>query len=165
VLSLAGVDYLLGAGQPLQLFSAGINAGDGMMLLGASAYALYGILYRRWSPPFGQWLNLYVQVLLAVVLLLPLAATSGSMAVPAAGLPLVLFAGFGSSILAAYFWMRGLEQLGSERTAIFMNLLPLFTALLASVALGEMIHAYHWIGGGLILAGVALSQKRVAASA
>lgn len=164
-LSLAGVCHLLGAGNPLRLFGTGINAGDGMMLLGASAYAFYGILYRRWSPPFGQWLNLYVQVLMAVVLLLPLAASSGSLAVSPASLPLVLFAGIGSSILAAYFWMRGLQQLGSERTAIFMNLLPLFTALLASITLGEVIHAYHWVGGGLILAGVALSQRRSEASA
>lgn len=164
-LSLGGVCYLLGAGDPLRLFGNGINAGDGMMLLGASAYALYGILFRRWSPAFGQWLNLYVQVLIAVVLLMPLAASSGSLSVSAAAVPMVLFAGIGSSIFAAYLWMRGLHQLGSERTAIFMNLLPLFTALIASIVLGEVIHSYHWVGGGLILAGVALSQKRVVASA
>lgn len=162
-LSLAGVLYLLGAGNPANLLGNGINLGDGLMLLGAAAYALYGILFKRWSPPFGPWLNLYVQALLAVALLTPLATTAETLAVPARGLPLVLFAGLGSSVLAAYFWMRGLQQLGSERTAIFMNLLPLFTALIASAVLGERIHAYHWLGGGLILLGVALSQRRPAA--
>jgi drug/metabolite transporter (DMT)-like permease len=71
---------------------------------------------------------------------------------------LVLFAGIASSVLAAYFWMRGIERLGSERTAIFMNLLPLFTALIASALLGETIQAHHWLGGGLILLGVSLTQ-------
>lgn len=164
-LSLTGVLYLLGAGNPARLLSNGINVGDGLMLLGAAAYALYGILFKRWSPPFGQWLNLYVQVLLAVALLAPLATTAETLAVPTRGMPLVLFAGVGSSVLAAYFWMRGLQQLGSERTAIFMNLLPLFTALFASVTLGEQIHAYHWLGGGLILLGVTLSQRKPAPAA
>lgn len=163
VLSLAGVLYLLGAGDPARLLGSGINLGDGLMLLGAACYALYGILFKRWSPPFGQWLNLYVQALLAVALLTPLAMTAETLAVPARGVPLVLFAGLGSSVLASYFWMRGLQQLGSERTAIFMNLLPLCTALIAAVTLGERIHAYHWLGGGLILLGVAVSQRRPAA--
>jgi drug/metabolite transporter (DMT)-like permease len=159
-LSLAGVLYLLGQGQPLNLLAAGINRGDGLMLLGSTAYALYGILLKRWAPPFGLWLNLYVQVLLAVLLLSPLALTASSLAIPAQGIGLLLFAGIASSVLAAYFWMRGIAQLGSERTAIFMNLLPLATALLASATLGESIHAYHWLGGGLILLGVSLAQGR-----
>lgn len=156
--SLTGVLYLLGAGNPLSLLAGGVNRGDALMLLGSASYALYGILFKRWAPPFGQWLNLYVQVVLAVLMLMPVAATAHSMAIPPAGVPLVLFAGIASSILASYFWMRGIQALGSDRTAIFMNLLPLFTALLASVTLGETIHGYHWLGGGLILLGVSLSQ-------
>lgn len=159
-LSLAGVLYLLGQGHPLNLLAAGMNQGDGLMLLGSTAYAMYGILLRRWAPPFGLWLNLYVQVLLAVLLLSPLALTASSLAIPAQGIGLVLFAGIASSVLAAYFWMRGIAQLGNERTAIFMNLLPLLTALLASATLGETIHAYHWLGGGLILLGVSMAQGR-----
>ncbi|MDC7708677.1 DMT family transporter [Vogesella indigofera] len=161
-LSLAGVLYLLGHGDPASLLAGGINRGDALMLIGSASYALYGILYKRWAPPFGQWLNLYGQVLLAVAMLTPLAASADSLTIPAAGIPLVLFAGIASSILAAYFWMRGLQQLGSERTAIFMNLLPLFTALIASLLLGETIHTYHWLGGGLILLGVSLTQGSLA---
>ncbi len=160
-LSLAGVLYLLGHGDPASLLAGGINHGDGLMLIGSASYALYGILYKRWAPPLGPWLNLYSQVLLAVVMLTPLAASADSLAIPAAGIPLVLFAGIASSILAAYFWMHGLQRLGSDRTAIFMNLLPLFTALIASLSLGETIHAYHWLGGGLILLGVSLTQGGV----
>ncbi|MGQ5524926.1 DMT family transporter [Chitinimonas sp. PSY-7] len=156
--SLAGVLYLLGQGNPLSLLASGINHGDAMILIGSASYALYGILLKRWAPPFGPWLNLYVQVVLGVVMLIPVALTAHSMAIPSQGIGMVLFAGIGASVLAAYLWMRGIAQLGSERTAIFMNLLPLFTALIASVSLGETIQAYHWIGGGLILLGVSLTQ-------
>lgn len=156
--SLLGVLYLLGRGHPASLFDGGVNRGDVLVLIGSAAYALYNILYRRWAPPFGQWLNLYLQALLAVVMLLPLAFTARSLAIPQQGIGMVLFAGIGASIVAMYWWMLGLARLGSERTVVMMNLLPVFTALMVSAMLGETIHGYHWIGGGLILLGVSLVQ-------
>ena len=131
-----------------------------MMLLGAASYALYGLLIRRWQLPFGPWLNLYLQILLAVLLLIPVALSADSLAIPAQGWSMVLFAGLASSIFAAYCWMRGLATLGAERTSVFMNLMPLCTALIAVIALGEPIHGYHLLGGGLILTGVMLSQLK-----
>ncbi|MCY9834790.1 DMT family transporter [Aeromonas media] len=159
-LSLFGVLWLLGQGNPLALLHSGINPGDGMMLLGAASYALYGLLIRRWQLPFGPWLNLYVQILLAVLLLIPVALNADSLAVPAEGWGLVLFAGIASSLFAAYCWMRGLSTLGAERTSVFMNLMPLCTALIAVITIGEPIHGYHLLGGGLILTGVMISQFR-----
>lgn len=159
-LSLFGVFWLLGQGEPLALLHTGINPGDGMMLLGAASYALYGLLIRRWQLPFGPWLNLYLQILLAVLLLVPVALSAESLAVPREGWGMVLFAGIASSLFAAYCWMRGLASLGPERTSVFMNLMPLCTALIAVITLGEPIHGYHLLGGGLILGGVMLAQLK-----
>ncbi|MFM5585854.1 DMT family transporter [Aeromonas rivipollensis] len=159
-ISLFGVLWLLGKGNPLALLHDGINPGDGLMLLGSASYALYGLLIRRWQLPFGPWLNLYLQILLAVLLLIPVALSADSLAVPAEGWGLVLFAGLASSLLAAYCWMRGLASLGAERTSVFMNLMPLCTALIAVTSLGEPIHGYHLLGGGLILIGVMISQLK-----
>lgn len=159
-LSLFGVLWLLGQGEPLALLHTGINPGDGMMLLGAASYALYGLLIRRWQLPFGPWLNLYLQILLAVLLLVPVALSAESLAVPREGWGMVLFAGIASSLFAAYCWMRGLASLGPERTSVFMNLMPLCTALIAVITLGEPIHGYHLLGGGLILGGVMLAQLK-----
>jgi drug/metabolite transporter (DMT)-like permease len=159
-LSLFGVLWLLGQGEPQALLHTGINPGDGMMLLGAASYALYGLLIRRWQLPFGPWLNLYLQILLAVLLLVPVALSAESLAVPREGWGMVLFAGIASSLFAAYCWMRGLASLGPERTSVFMNLMPLCTALIAVITLGEPIHGYHLLGGGLILGGVMLAQLK-----
>lgn len=159
-LSLFGVFWLLGQGEPLALLHSGINPGDGMMLLGAASYALYGLLIRRWQLPFGPWLNLYLQILLAVLLLVPVALSAESLAVPREGWGMVLFAGIASSLFAAYCWMRGLATLGPERTSVFMNLMPLCTALIAVITLGEPIHGYHLLGGSLILGGIMLAQRK-----
>ncbi len=158
VVSLLGVLYLLGRGDLGHLFVGGVNHGDVLVLIGVMSYALYNILYRRWALPFGQWLNLYVQVLMAVVMLVPVALTAHSLAIPAKGIGLVVFAGIASSIIASYLWMQGLKRIGSERTAVLMNLMPVFTAAMAAAMLGETVHGYHWIGGGLVLLGVSLAQ-------
>lgn len=48
---------------------------------------------------------------MAVVVLLPLALTAQSLAIPARqGVGLVLFAGIASSIVATYWWMLGLAR-------------------------------------------------------
>lgn len=40
-----------------------------------------------------------------------------------------------------------------------MNVVPVFTAIIAVLFLHEQLHAYHWIGGGLTLVGVILAQR------
>jgi len=61
-------------------------------------------------------------------------------------------------VVLPFFWLRGIEHLGPARCAVFMNLLPLFTALGAILLLGESIRPYHVIGGGITLAGVVCVQ-------
>jgi len=39
-----------------------------------------------------------------------------------------------------------------------MNLLPLFTALIAVLLLGEHLQMFHYIGGGLTLLGILIAQ-------
>jgi hypothetical protein len=52
-------------------------------------------------------------------------------------LPLILYAGSVASVVLPFFWIRGVEQLGPNRCAIFMNLLPVLTAGAAIATLGE----------------------------
>ncbi len=57
-----------------------------------------------------------------------------------------------------FLWIRGVQQLGLSRCAIFMNLLSVPTAAAAIVMLGEPVRPFHVIGGGQALAGVSCAQ-------
>lgn len=70
----------------------------------------------------------------------------------------MIYTGLFASALAPGLWNHALAVIGAERVAVFMNLTPLFTGLLAVVLLGEALHGYHAIGGGLILVGIAVVQ-------
>ncbi|MBO9356303.1 EamA family transporter [Bordetella petrii] len=160
VLSLAGLAVLLGEGDPARLLAMDGNLGDALMGLAALAYALYGVLLRRWPMPIGLWQSLYVQVLFGIALQLPSFLLAPASPLNAANLPLVLYAGIFPSLFAPYLWMQGVRWLGPSRASIFLNLMPVATVAIAAAMLGEVPRAYHVAGGLMALAGVSLAQWR-----
>jgi drug/metabolite transporter (DMT)-like permease len=56
--------------------------------------------------------------------------------------------------------MMGIHRLGASRTALFINLVPVLVAVLAWAILGEQLHGYHAIGGGLALLGVGIGLRQ-----
>jgi drug/metabolite transporter (DMT)-like permease len=160
ILSLAGLIYLVSAGDPGVLIRQGVHLGDLLMLTAAAVYALYSVLVKHWRLPLSSWQSTYLQALCALTIMFPafLATPAPLRQLDSATLPLIAYAGGLASVVLPFFWLRGIEHLGPSRCAIFMNLLPLFTALGAILLLGEPIQAYHLIGGGITLAGVVFAQ-------
>ncbi len=159
VLSLFGLVWLVSTGDPLSLLQHGLDRGELMMFLASVSYALYGVLTKHWSIPLPNWQSLYVQIAFAVLLLLPNFLLTKDIQLNANNIPLVLFAGIPASILAPYLWIQGVIKLGANTTSIFMNLAPVFTAIIAILVLHEKMHSYHLIGGGITLLGVVLAQQ------
>src|SRR5690625_16918 len=71
---------------------------------------------------------------------------------------LILYAGIPASIITTFLWMRAIRQIGASQASIFINLMPLFSALIAMAFLGERIAPFHLVGGVLVLAGVLMAQ-------
>ncbi|KGA74979.1 eamA-like transporter family protein [Yersinia enterocolitica] len=159
VLSLGGLVWLVSAGNPAQLLQHGIGKGELMMFGASASYALYGVLTKRWAIQLPNWQSLYIQIVFGVVLLLPNFLLAADVQLTAQNIPLVLFAGIPASIIAPYLWIHGVMRLGANTASIFMNLTPVFTAIIAVTFLHEQLHSYHLIGGGITLAGVILAQR------
>ena len=66
-LSFLGLLYLVGQGEMLSVFQHGIHVGDGLMLLAAFSYALYGVLLRHWKVPLPAWQSTFVQSIFALL--------------------------------------------------------------------------------------------------
>jgi drug/metabolite transporter (DMT)-like permease len=160
LLSFAGLLYLVGRGDPGAILREGVHMGDLLMLLAAASYALYGVLLRHWKLSIPVWQAVYMQAIAALVFMLPqfLLLPAGSAALDARTLPLIGYSGIGSSILLSFLWIEGVKKLGPTRCSIFINLLPVLTAVFAILWLHESMQAYHLIGGGVALAGVLLTQ-------
>ena len=131
LLSLFGLAVLIGRGHPLALFDNGVVVGDVLMLLATVAYGLYGVMLRRWAVPLRTWQLLYIQVLMAVLLLLPGFVFGHHSPVTSGNLPVLLYAGIAASIVSQFLWMRGVAHLGASRCSVFVNLMPVFTVIIA----------------------------------
>ncbi|WP_275285781.1 DMT family transporter [Halomonas elongata] len=156
--ALIGVALLLGSGNPLSLLDLEIASGDALMLVAATCYALYGVMLKRWSFDLPPWVLLYGQVICAVLILLPPYLLGPMTPVNLGNVGLILYAGIPASIVTTYLWMLAIRRIGASRASIFINLMPLFSAVIAMVALGERLAAYHVLGGALVLAGVIMAQ-------
>lgn len=159
VLSFGGLLWLVSAGEPGQLLQHGIGKGELMMFAASASYALYGVLTKRWAITLPNWQSLYVQILFGVLLLLPNFLMATDVQLTRENIPLVLFAGIPASIIAPFLWIQGVMRMGANTASIFMNLAPVFTAVIAVIFLHEQLHSYHLIGGGITLIGVIVAQR------
>lgn len=159
ILSFAGLVWLISGGQPVMLFESGVGKGELMMLTAAIAYALYGVLTKRWAIVLPVWQSLYMQILFGTLLLLPGFLLADDITLNANNIWLVVFAGIPASVIAPFVWIQGVMKLGASKAALFMNLTPVFTAMISVLFLHESLHNYHIIGGGASLLGVILAQR------
>ena len=158
LLALLGVLVLLGRGDPLSLLELQVALGDLLMVVAATCYALYGVMLKRWPMDLPPWILLYAQVVFAVLFLLPPYLMGPMTPVDGQNIGLILYAGIPASIITTFLWMRAIRQIGASQASIFINLMPLFSALIAMAFLGERIALFHLVGGILVLAGVLMAQ-------
>jgi drug/metabolite transporter (DMT)-like permease len=64
------------------------------------------------------------------------------------------------SLIAYLFFNRGVELLGSATAGLYLNIMPVIGAMLAVVFLSEPFRWFHFLGMGLIGAGI-VSAARV----
>jgi len=159
LVSLVGVVTVVSAGHPANLLAQGLNGGDLLMLLATVAYALYSFLLKKWQLRLPPMQVLYLQVLVAIVVLLPLFLLSDKTGLSSRNIGLVLYACMLASMIAPLVWMQAVHRLGPSRTTLFFNLLPVLTAVIAAVVLDEQLASYHLTGGLLTLAGVVLAER------
>ncbi len=161
VISLSGLVYMLSKGNPTNLLTNGIQHGDGLMFISSLAYALYSILLNKWKLPLKPWASIFSQVAIATLLQLPLLLSSDSYVITTDALPMVLFAAAFASVLAPWFWLKGVQRIGASQATLFMNLVPVFTVAISLVFLGQSPTIYHLIGGAFVFIGLLLAQVKI----
>lgn len=155
VVAFVGVTVVLTGGDLGQLVEQGFGIGDVLVLGSVLAWTVYSLISRRLvTPPITATA---VQAVFAVVTMLPVIALTGA-SLPSTGagaLGLAYIVLFPS--MAGYaLWNIGAAKVGPSRAGIFLNLLPVFTVVIA-LALGATLQLPAVIGGALVIAGVYLT--------
>lgn len=163
-----GACYIVIRGDIQRLKDLEFVIGDLIMLLAVILYAIYTALLRK-RPDIHPLSFLTTTFAVGVVFLLPpylWEIQSGPPLVLSQSVILsLIYVAFFPSILAYLCWNRGIYEIGANRAGLYINLLPLFTALLAMFFLEERFQAYHIAGiffifSGLLLFNLPLQRKK-----
>lgn len=157
-----GVVLVITKGQIQTLLRLEISPGDGIILLGSLAWALNMVGTRRLVHNATAIETTSYSMLFGTLALLPLgfifenplqSLATASLNVHAA----VVYLALCGSLLAYLLWFNGLEKIGSVRTAIFFNLAPVFTMLVATLT-GTAPNVWQLAGAAWVILGVLLAS-------
>lgn len=137
--------------------------GDILMLAACVLYAGYTLALRRRPPlpPLVFFTTLAIVACISSLALLAAEAAAGAVIWPTwKGWALIAYVTVFPSLVSQLFFMRGVELIGPARAGIFVNLVPVFAAILAVVILGEAFQPYHGVAMALVLGGIWLAERR-----
>lgn len=168
LISLLGAALVIARGDLATLGRLTIGRGDLLVFVGMSFWALYTVLIR-WRPLGLDPLSLLgVTTAFGVLFHLPLvlaeASAVGLFTPSLSAWPAMLYLAIFPSILAYVFWNRSVAALGPSTTGMFMHLMPVFSAGLAVIFLGETLAWYHPVAFAIIIAGIVLVTTQVGAA-
>lgn len=163
MVTLVGVVTVVFKGDFARAAALTINRGELLMLLACALYAMYTIGLSN-CPKVGALALLTVMAASAFVVSLPLAVAEyvyGAFQAPTTtGWILVGLIALLPSFLAQIFYIKGVELIGPGRAGVFVNLVPVFAAILSVAYLGEVFEAYHAVALALVLGGIWLSERK-----
>jgi drug/metabolite transporter (DMT)-like permease len=162
LVTVAGVAVVASQGDPRRLVALGVNLGDAMLLIACVFYAYYTLGLRR-RPAVSNISLLAALALAALLTSIPPflweAARDGLRLPSLRGFETLLYASLGVAFLSQLCFMRGVQLIGPGRAGVFVNLVPIFGALMAVGFLGEPLAAYHLVALALVIGGIALAQR------
>jgi drug/metabolite transporter (DMT)-like permease len=168
VLSIAGVLVVMCRGSLAELAALRLVAGDVYMILATIAWSFYSwlLMQQKDVPALRADWAAFLLAQVGFGVLWSAALAGGEWAIQdvhiAWSWPVVaalLYVAIGPAIIAMRCWGAGVQRAGPSLGAFFINLTPLFTALLSSAFLGEAPHLYHVVAFGMIVGGIAVSAR------
>lgn len=162
LLCIAGVIFLISSGHLENLIHFRFTAGDGWVLMAGFSFAVYNTLVKKKPAGISPLSFLAAIFTLGTVLLFPFYIAELGQASPVAWnfslLLVILYLGVGASVLSFLFWNKAINCLGAGRTALFGNLIPVFSSIEASLILGEKFTKIHAMSMVLVFAGIVIAN-------
>jgi drug/metabolite transporter (DMT)-like permease len=146
----------------MNLLSLQFSKGDGWVLLAAFSFAMYNTLVKKKPQGITGISFLFTVFLFGTILLIPFFLWERNVN-PAIVwnmnlIWIILYLGAGASVISFLIWNKAIVILGAGRTALFGNLIPVFSSLEAMIFLHEEFTMVHVISAVLVLAGLLIAN-------
>jgi len=158
--TLGLVSVVLGSGAAVGV-GTGLG-GDLLILFATVCWSAYTVGNKPMVDRYGAvtataW-TMAIGAVIIVVLGAPAALRHDLRTVPVAGWAAIGYSALFALVLAFLFWYRGVEKLGSTRTATYSNFQPVIVLLLSWPLLHETPTLWQILGAGGIFTGIFLTR-------
>lgn len=161
-LCITGVLFLLAKGDFSNLLSFQFSEGDLWVLLAAFCFAVYNTLVRKKPAAISALSFLLAIFSIGTILLLPFfiwefhyrQSVMWSMSLTW----VIIYLSVGASVICFWIWNIAIQKLGAGRTALFGNLIPIFSSIEAVLWLHERFTINHIISMAIVLMGLVIAN-------
>ena len=164
LLSVIGISSIISNADINKILALNFNKGDLWMLVCVICWSFYSTLLKKHSFKFSQFTLIQLMVSVGILFLIPQFFYEKSIGLETnfnTPFFIILFYVVMFPALAAYYcWQKGVEIVGPNRATMFIQLMPLLSAVLAILIFQEKFELYHFIGASFILSGIYLSNKK-----
>jgi len=160
LVSLAGVFFVIY--EPAGGFSAN-PLGVALMFMAVFAAICYATVLRKIPTHYSTLSVIFYQSLFGLVFFIPTFlitdfSTIKTLIVTREALVSLIMLSVFASVVAFVLFAWAVRQVGVARTNVFVNLIPVFTAILSWLILNEMITLLKWFGIFVVVFGLFVSQ-------
>ncbi|HVI42507.1 MAG TPA: DMT family transporter, partial [Anaerovoracaceae bacterium] len=156
LLTITGADM-----KTLQNFS--LNVGDIWMLAAVTAWAAYGVFSKSKGKDIPPIVLTYYSFLVCTILLIPFVLYEKPWeflpSVPVSAHLAVLYMSIFPSVIGYLVQQMAIKEIGPSKASVFVNLVPVFSIILAVMILGETLEPVKLLTAALIIAGVYICQS------
>jgi drug/metabolite transporter (DMT)-like permease len=164
ILCTIGVLFLLSNGNFKNLLSLHFSTGDLWTLLAAFSFAVYNTMVKKKPAGISPVNFLFVIFSFGTLIVLPFFIwelnRSATVQWNSKIIFSILYISVGASVICFLIWNIAIGKLGAGRTALFGNLIPVFSSIEAAIILHEDFTWIHITSMIIIFAGILLANLR-----
>jgi drug/metabolite transporter (DMT)-like permease len=164
ILCVTGVLFLLSKGNVDTLVQFQFSEGDLWVLLAAFCFAIYNTMVKKKPAVISPVNFLFVIFSFGTLMVFPFYVweLSSSPKVTWNGnlVFAILYLGLGASAICFLMWNIAINKLGAGRTALFGNLIPVFSSIEAAVILHEDFTWVHITSMIIVFTGIVLANSQ-----
>lgn len=166
IVCVIGILLLLSKGDIHNLISFRFTKGDWWILAAAFSFAIYNTSVKKKPRDMHPVNFLFTVFLMGTIILLPFYFSElnnkGGIAINTSNILTIIYLGLGTSVICFYIWNKAIAALGTGRTALFGNLIPVFSSIEAVFILHEQFIWIYIVSMILVFTGIVLANLRSA---
>ena len=134
------------------------------MIVCVLSWSLYSTCLKKNKLTLSQFSLIQLMVTVGLIFLVPQFLYEKSigldMKINKASILILFYVVTFPAIAAYYCWQKAIELIGPNRSSMFIQLMPLFSAIMAIIIFKEKFQLFHFIGASFIISGIYLSNRK-----